>query len=279
MATSRMSREELDRRITFDPDRQIMEVSFEGLEIEGTPGINAFYDRIEERIAESGESLWFFLVNYSGARINADGWFAHSRRGRALNRAHSMGSVRYDASPETRARIEQDAGTDFFDPNLFDNRDDALARLESLPSLRAEPIELEPSFHRTELDRRIEFMPELGIMHVDFSGLSLEHSRDVDLTYDYLEDMLRSTGRKWYFVVNYADTRIHAPAWVRYAQRGKALNAEWSLGSVRYAPGSETETDIRLRAESQDFRPNIRNTWEEALDRVAELKAEAMQTA
>ena len=48
-----------------------------------------------------------------------------------------------------------------------------------------------------------------------------------------------------------------------------------SLGSVRYAPGSETETDIRLRAESRGFRPNIRNTREEAMQRIDEMKAEA----
>ena len=64
-------------------------------------------------------------------------------------------------------------------------------------------------------------------------------------------------------------------AWVQYAARGKRLNEAWSLGSVRFAPGSETETDIRLRAESQGFRPNIRNTREEALQRIAEMKAEA----
>ena len=62
---------------------------------------------------------------------------------------------------------------------------------------------------------------------------------------------------------------------MEYAARGKALNEAGSLGSVRYAPGSETETDIRLRAESGGFRPNIRNTREEALDRIAELKRDA----
>ncbi|MEO0990970.1 MAG: hypothetical protein AAFX00_08485, partial [Pseudomonadota bacterium] len=63
--------------------------------------------------------------------------------------------------------------------------------------------------------------------------------------------------------------------WVQYAARGKTLNEAWSLGSVRYAAGSETEADIRLRAESQGFRPNIRNTREEALERIAEMKVEA----
>jgi hypothetical protein len=44
---------------------------------------------------------------------------------------------------------------------------------------------------------------------------------------------------------------------------------------VRYALGSETETDIRLRAESGGTRPNIRNTVEEAWERIEELKVAA----
>ena len=63
-------------------------------------------------------------------------------------------------------------------------------------------------------------------------------------------------------------------AWVQYARRGKSLNIAASLGSVRYAAGSEAEEEIRQRAQSQDFRPNIRNTREEALARIEEMKAE-----
>ncbi len=81
------------------------------------------------------------------------------------------------------------------------------------------------------------------------------------------------TGRKWYFLVKYEGTRIQPSAWVECAARGKKLNQEFSLGLVRYAAGSETETDIRLRAESQGFRPNIRNTQAEALQRIEEMKA------
>ncbi len=60
---------------------------------------------------------------------------------------------------------------------------------------------------------------------------------------------------------------------MQFAKRGKALNLGGSLGSVRYEAGAATEADIRLRAESQGFRPNIRNTRDEALARIAEIKA------
>lgn len=252
-----------------------MEVSFADLALNTSADVNAFYDRIEERIDQTGEDKWFFLVNYNGTRIDTAAWFAFSRRGRALNKAYSMGSVRFDASEETRAQIERDAGTEAFDPNLFADRASAIARLRELPSQRRDRIVHVPSFTRADLNWRIEFLPELDVMEVDFSHMSFEHSRDVNDVYDFIDEQIAATGRKWYFLVNYEDSRIQAPAWVQYARRGKALNQSWSLGSVRYAPGSETEADIRLRAESQGFRPNIRNTRAEALERIAEMKAEA----
>ena len=161
-----------------------------------------------------------------------------------------------------------------FDPNLFTNRAAAVARLQALPSQRREKIVHSPSFTRADLNWRIEFRPDLDVMEVDFSGMSFEHSRDVNDVYDFIEEQITATGRKWFFLVNYENSRIQAQAWVQYARRGKALNEIWALGSVRYAPGSETEADIRLRAESQGFRPNIRNTRAQALERIAEMKAE-----
>lgn len=265
---------DLDKRITFHDDDQIMEVSFQNFSFVTSAQVNAFYDRIEERIAETGEDLWFFLVDYRDTRIEPEAWLAFSRRGKALNLAHSMGSVRFDASEITRRQIERDADTENFDPNLFVHREDAIARLRSLPSQRKQAHVEIPNFEKKDLTWRINFLPEASIMDVDFSNMSFEHSRDVDDVYDYIEEQIAATGRKWFFLVNYENTRIQSPAWVRYAARGKRLNQVWSLGSVRYAPGSETETDIRLRAESQGFRPNIRNTRAEALECIEEMRSE-----
>jgi hypothetical protein len=265
---------EIDRRILFHDANEIMEVSFDGVHFEGSADVNAFYDRIEERIAQTGQDLWFFLVNYSGARIDNKAWVAFSRRGKALNMAHSQGSVRFDASEITRRQIERAAGTEAFDPNLFADRDAAFARLGSLPSKRRAKIVQEPNHTREEIARRLRFLDAEQIMEVDFNDFTFHHSRDVDDVYDFIEEAAGQTEGKWYFLVNYQDCKIMPEAWVRYATRGKRLNEAFSLGSVRYAPGSETETDIRLRAESQGFRPNIRNSREEAVERIEELKAQ-----
>ncbi|MGB7242999.1 MAG: hypothetical protein WBC93_13040 [Sulfitobacter sp.] len=264
---------DIAKQITFHKDTEIMEVSFAGLTLSNSLEVNQFYDQIEKQIAQTGEKLWFFLVNYCDTRIDNEAWFAFSRRGMDLNKAHSMGSVRFDASEITRRQIERDAGTEAFNPNLFFDRESAVKRLQELPSKRKARKVLVSHFDRKDWTWRINFAPDDQIMHFDFSDFSFENSRDVHDVYDYIESQIKPTGKKWYFLIKYEGTRIQSPAWVEYAARGKKLNEEFSLGSVRYAAGSETETDIRLRAESQGFRPNIRNTYAEAYQLIIEMKA------
>ena len=138
--------------------------------------------------------------------------------------------------------------------------------------IRLNTLDHVPSFTPEDFARRISFLDSEQIMDVDFSDLYFAHSTDVNQFYDFIEQQVAKTGRKWCFLVNYNNCRIDQMAWVAYAQRGKRLNIESGLGSVRFAAGSETEAEIRLRAESQDFRPNIRNTRAEALEQIAKLK-------
>lgn len=265
---------EIDRRIIFHPDLQIMEINFSGFNFDGSPLVNRFYDRIERRIRDTDEELWFFLINYSGCRIDSSAWITYARRGKELNLAHSMGSVRFDASEITRRQIQRSANTESFDANLFDNRDDAIERLKGLPSKRRKRVTHDPNYVLDDFVRRITFDDDAQIMDVDFAHFTFHHTRDVDDFYDFIEERIAATGKKWFFLINYDNCQILPGAWVRYAYRGKRLNIASSLGSVRYAPGSETEADIRMRAESQDFRPNIRNTREEAMERIREMKSE-----
>lgn len=268
-----MPKTEFDHRIRFDAERETMEVDFTGMDFDCSACVNAFYDRVEELIGETGEPLWFFLVNLNDMRIDSSAWVAYSRRGKALNLAHSMGSVRFDASEITRKQIIRHANTEAFDPNLFNNRDDALARIAEMPSKRRARIRHDRNYALEDFVRRIRFDDNARIMDVDFSHFTFNHSRDVNEFYDHIESRIQATGRKWYFLVNLNGCQILPAAWVQYALRGKRLNKAHSLGSVRFAAGSETEADIRLRAESQNFDPNIRNTRDEALARLAEIGA------
>lgn len=262
-------------RITIHEARQVVEVDLSNLYFHTSHDVNRFYDHVEERLQETGEPRWFFAVNTQDYRVDEAAWFAFTKRGRDLNEGHTMTTVRFDANPETQAQIARNKGTDREMPNLFATRQEALDHLSSLPSKRRERLHHTPNYQRADFIRRLSFDPGAQIFNIDLSGVSFEHSRDVNDIYNWLEHALRRAGGKWYFLINYDKTRIQSPAWVQFAARGKALNERFSLGSVRYAPGSETETDIRLRAQTQDFRPNIRNTRAEALTRIDEMKAEA----
>ena len=188
--------------------------------------------------------------------------------------AFSQGSVRFDASEETRRQIERAANTEAFDPNLFSNRDAAIERIKSLPSDRKAKSTQTSNHTPEDIRSRISFDDAATIMNVDFSNFAFHHSRDVNDVYDHIEERVKETDRKWFFLVNLENCQIMPKAWVQYAHRGKMLNIAASLGSVRFAPGSETEEEIRLRAESQDFRPNLFNTREDAIERIAEMREE-----
>ncbi len=263
---------EINKKIRFLDDLEIMEADFSDYHFDTGQRVNLFYDVLEDRIRQSGEDKWFFLVNYSGTRIDPSAWFAFSKRGKELNLAYSQGSVRYDVSEETAREIERRANTEAFDANLLTNRDDAITRIGTFKSQRLSKVFHEPNLTIDEIKPRLTFLEASRIMDVDFSNLTFKHSDDVNLVYDHLEAEIMKHSPKWFFLINYENCKIFPEAWIAFSHRGKKLNIAHSLGSVRYAPESETEEEIRMRAQSQDFRPNIRNTREEALERIEEMR-------
>ena len=268
---------DLRDRISFDPDNMIMEADFSNLTFETDAEANAFYDQIEDLIHATGTDKWFFLVNYRNCRFMPEAWLAHSLRGKRLNLTHSLGSVRYDASEETKAEIKRRANTENFDPNLFDNREAAVERIDELrKKLPPRPQPVAPSkYNEAFFDERLRFLEDIEVMDVDFSDVKFESNGDVNLFYDFAEKRLAATGRRWYFLVNYYNCDIDLRAWISFSQRGKKLNEVFSLGSVRYGTDQDTETEIRTQATTRDFRPNIRESRLAALARIAELRAAA----
>ncbi len=126
-----------------------------------------------------------------------------------------------------------------------------------------------------DLTKRIVFHHELEIMEVDFSDYIFDNSKTVNVFYDLIERAIKQTGRNWYFMVNYKNTKIFPDAWFRFALRGKEVNIAHSMGSVRYDPQEPTRDEILARAKREDFNPNIVATRDEALERIEELKRAA----
>lgn len=272
--TDDFSTDMLEPRITVLEGPQIVEIDFTGLYFHTSADVNAFYDYVEARISETGEAQWFFMVNTQDYRVDGDAWFAFTRRGRDLNEGHGMKTVRYDADPLTVKQIKQTKGTDRHNPNLFASRTEALEYLKSLPSQRRERMAHTPNFLKDAFLRRLHFDHDTGILEIDLSNMSFEHSRDVNDVHNWTEEAIRATRHKWWIMFNYEGTRIQSRAWVQFSLRSDDFNKTFSMGSVRYAVGSETEADKRLRYEAKTTRPNIRNTRVEALARLEELRAE-----
>src|SRR5210317_2191534 len=127
-----MNTSKYDQLVDFYDDIRVMEVHFNEMVFEDSAMVDSVYDAIETAIANSGQSKWFFLVNYKNCRIYETAWIRFSQRGKSLNIAHSMGSVRFAVREDLSQTIENSAKKQNFDPNLFESRDEALAEIERM---------------------------------------------------------------------------------------------------------------------------------------------------
>lgn len=117
-----------DSRITFHHELEIMEVDFSDFSFTESSDVNTVYDAIERQIAKTNRK-WYFMVNYRGTKIDPDAWFQYARRGKDINVASSLGSVRFDPREPTRAEIMKRAESENFNPNLVSTRDEAVERI------------------------------------------------------------------------------------------------------------------------------------------------------
>lgn len=126
-----MSMTDYDHRIVFHDSFNIMEVDFSNLNFQTAEQVNGFYNEVDRRIEASGRK-WYFLVNYDNCQIEQAAWVAFGYRGKKVNLAWSLGTVRFNARHETANTIEEKAKQEDFDPNLFRTRTAAVARLMEL---------------------------------------------------------------------------------------------------------------------------------------------------
>ena len=138
------------QRITFHDAIATMEVDFASMAFADAAQVDAIYDEIERRLAETGRR-WFFLVIYTDCVIAADAWPRFAERGKNANTSHGLGSVRVGASAQTRDAIRQSAGQESFRSNIYDSRDQALLALGEMRKRKRDmQAATEESFLRVE---------------------------------------------------------------------------------------------------------------------------------
>lgn len=250
-----------------------MEADFSGLTFETSAQVHALYDHLDAQLTATRQK-WFFLVNYRNCRIYPEAWIAFANRGKKLNLEWSLGSVRYAARGEMRSEIMTRAEQDNFDSNLFPSREAALAEIARMRGARpkAKPA---TTLTRTECERRLTFLAEERILEVDLSDFTFADAAMVNAFYDVVDHELWKTAARWYFMVNYNGTKVYPEAWVAFANRGKKVNLRHSLGTVRYEAAPETAGEIERKAAVEKFNPNLCTSREEALRRIAGMRASA----
>lgn len=259
-----------EKRIQFFPELEVMEADFSDFTFASRADVHAFYDELDARIAATGRQ-WFFLVNYRNCNIYPESWIAFANRGKKLNLAWSLGSVRYAARPETGAEIEKRAKAEAFDPNLFASRDAALAEIARLRAARPQPMAA-ATLSRDECEARLGFLVDERIFDVDFSDFTFTDAATVHAFYDVIDFALWKTASRWYFLVNYSGCKIMPGAWASFASRGKKANQKHSLGTVRYDAAPETAEEIRRKADTEEFDPNLCADREAALRRIEVMR-------
>jgi branched-chain amino acid transport system ATP-binding protein len=115
-------------RITFHDAIVTMEADFSTMTFADAAQVDAIYDEIERRLAETGRR-WFFLVIYTDCVVAVEAWTRFAERGKNANINHSLGSVRVGATAQTRDAIRESAGKESFRSNIYDTRDQALLAL------------------------------------------------------------------------------------------------------------------------------------------------------
>jgi branched-chain amino acid transport system ATP-binding protein len=126
-------------RLSFHDAISTFEVDFTGLTFSGAAEVDAVYDEIDRRLAQSGRR-WYFLVVYTDCVIVPEAWARFAERGKSCNINYSLGTVRVGATSQTRDAIREDAGRSFFRANIHDTRDQAMLALGELRKQRGDAL-------------------------------------------------------------------------------------------------------------------------------------------
>lgn len=118
-------------RVHVLDEMETIEIDFSDFAFKSTKIVNDFYDVIE-RIVDETRRDWYFVVNYGDCSIWPEAWVAFAHRGKRINVTHSLGTVRYASRDDAEDGGQTDFRSDSYDPNLFESREAAFAKIEEM---------------------------------------------------------------------------------------------------------------------------------------------------
>lgn len=119
-------------RVDVHGEMNVIEIDFSDFTFCNSRTVNEFYDVIE-CIVDGTDRDWYFVVNVEDCSVWPEAWVAFAHRGKRVNVTHSLGTVRYDRREDENGG-ELGFRSESYDPDLFDSRDAAFAKVEAMKS-------------------------------------------------------------------------------------------------------------------------------------------------
>jgi propionate CoA-transferase len=129
---------------------------------------------------------------------------------------------------------------------------------------RPEPMGLEAILIGLPLDDRVSYDPERNIMFLNFEGLHVRNTHDIQRVREAVERRCRAIGRPVEVVVNYDAFRIADEVVDAYTAMVKDMVAAYYTKVSRYTTSAFMRMKLGGALSRRDLAPHIFETREEA---------------
>ena len=118
----------LPERVTYDPERNILFLNFEGMHVRVVEDVKAIWDICEQRCREAGKRVGV-IINYDRFRINQDMYDAYAEMDHHFLDNYFSYITRYATSAFLRAKLGESLSARGIAPHVFERRQEAQAFL------------------------------------------------------------------------------------------------------------------------------------------------------
>jgi propionate CoA-transferase len=126
---------------------------------------------------------------------------------------------------------------------------------------------------RQPLSKRLDYDPEQNIFFLNFEGLAVRSSADIERIRERVETTLRPIGRKVYAVVNYDHFSINPELIDEYCAMVSRVVEQFYSGVTRYTSSSFLKTKLGNALNRRALAPHIYENAEQARARLKEMSA------
>ena len=129
-------------RVQFFDDLDTIDIDFTNLRFTDSEAVNKIYDLIDT-LVEGTRREWYFMVNYRDCAVWPEAWVAFAHRGKKVDTAYSLGTVRYagpDAGGGPQVTTAQLGASD---PDFLESREAAVVKIEEMNRARASSDRIE----------------------------------------------------------------------------------------------------------------------------------------